>query len=110
MKTITLTIGHNVFDGHAIRLTSAEVIAATVELLVLDGLTAYETRGMWRGMCEDSTRIEVCGLTEQEAARIVAALPALAHALKQEEIACEVREDSMRFVAAFKPAESAATA
>lgn len=107
MKTITLTIGHNVFDGNAMRLTSADVIAATVELLALDGLTAYETRGMWRGMCEDSTRVEVCGLTEHEAARIVDALPALAHALQQEAIACEVREDSTAFVAAYHPASTA---
>lgn len=108
MKTITLTIGHNVNDKPT--HTSAHVVNAAADILALDGLTAYQTRGMWRGMCEDSTRIEVCGLTEQEAARIVDALPALAHALRQEAIACEVREDSTRFVAAFTPAESSATA
>ena len=101
MKTLTLTIGHNV--GNAPTHTSAHVVNAAADLLALDGLTAYETRGMWRGMCEDSTRIEVSGISASEAARIVAALPALAYALHQEAIACEVREDATQFVAAYAP-------
>lgn len=102
MQTVTLTIGHSVagVPTH----TMAHVVTIAADLLALDGLTAYQVRGLWRGVAEDSTRIEVCGLDAAEAARIVDAVPALAHALAQEAIACEVREDATQFVAAWSPA------
>lgn len=104
MKTLTLTIGHNV--GNTPTHTTAHVVNLAADLLALDGLTAYETRGMWRGMCEDSTRIEVSGITADECARILDALPALAYALGQEAIAADVREDTTAFVAAYNPANA----
>ena len=104
MKTLTLTIGHNVGDKPT--HTSAHVVNAAADILALDGLTAYEARGMWRGMFEDSTSIEVSGISEQEAARIMDALPALAYMLKQEAIAADVREDTTQFVAAYNPASA----
>lgn len=103
MQQVTLTIGHNVGNGERVAWAHGDVITLAAEALALEGLTAYEVAGMWHGMREVSTRIEVV-TSESEAARIRDALPALAHRLAQEAIAYEAHSTTTEFVAAWIPA------
>lgn len=84
--TLTLSIGHNVGDGRAIRHTRADVLAAVQDVLTPAGYTAWECSGMWEGAPEHSTRVEIAGLTDAEAERIARAVPALAAALNQDAV------------------------
>lgn len=96
MKDIILTIGHNV-EGepcHSMR----SVCAKASELLGVEAFTAIPCVGMWRGQAEDSTRIELCAVSEAEASRICALVPDLAEALGQAEIMREVRTSHVRFI------------
>ena len=65
MKNVHITIGHNV-NGQPKHDTPA-VCGMVSEVLGLEAFTAFECFGMWRGEAERSTRIEVCGLTDEEA-------------------------------------------
>lgn len=106
MKQMTITIGHNVGDGETVPHTHEHVIATACDILALQGYTAYECAGMWQGEREDSTRLELYGLTDDGAARIEAAIPVLATALSQRAIYIDVRPDTSREVRAYSPAQS----
>lgn len=107
MKTLTLTIGHNVGD---VPTLDTPGICRTFEKAT--GCTAYTAipcLGMWQGQAEESTRLEVADLAEDQAARLMDRVPALAAALAQECIMAEVRECAAVFVAAeAETAENAA--
>lgn len=90
MKTLTLTIGHNIGTSGAIAWRHADVLAAVRDILAPEGYTAYETSGMWQGVAESSTRVELAGLDQAEAERMAAAVPVLARALMQDAIYCEL--------------------
>ena len=96
MKNVQITIGHNV-NGQPVHDTPA-VCGMVSDVLGLEAFTAFECFGMWRGEAERSTRIEVCGLTDEEAARVRSMVPALAAELMQEAIMLEVRDDATEFI------------
>ena len=95
---VHLTIGHNVAGVPTLK--REQVAAAVASVCKLEACTIIPCWGMWRGEFEESTRIEVCGIDEQEAARIRACVPALAAELNQEAIMCEVRAGAVEFIAA----------
>lgn len=97
MKKITLTIGHNV--GPVEALNTATICAAVTSTLGIDGFTAIPCVGMWKGMGENSTRIEIV-TDDADAARINELVPTLAWQLNQEAIMCEVSDSEIEFVAA----------
>lgn len=106
MKCVTLTIGHNV--GSVPFLTSAHIVKRAADLLAVSGLTAYECKGYYMGQAEASTRIELDMLEDNEAARIVAAVPTLAADLMQECILVSVVESSANYVGACSITAAAA--
>lgn len=99
MQTLTLTIGHNVGSAHVWDFEQVATIAA--DLLALEGMTAWPTLGIWQGVREESTRVEVYAEPD-EVSRILAAVPALALALRQECIAATV-DGAPHFIAAATP-------
>jgi hypothetical protein len=85
-QKIQLTIGHNV-QGVPTWQTS-DVARAAAGVLEVDGMTAVPCYGLWRGEAEESTRIEI--VTEPARVEsIVARVPALCRALRQDAIMCE---------------------
>ena len=94
--TMELTIGHNVAGAPV--FSTDETIDLASEYLELEAFTAFECVGFWHGMRETSTRIELCGLTDDDVARITAAIPTLAAAMGQECIMCETRPDRVQFI------------
>lgn len=105
MKTLTVTIGHNV-RGEREHMAAA-VLDAFEARTGCQAYTAIECAGAWMGVREASTRIEVCALEDARAEWIAAQLPALAADLGQESIMYEVRECAAMFA---EPAAAAATA
>lgn len=97
MRTVTLTIGHNVHGVPTYK--SLEVIETVATYYKLEGLTAYEVTGLWCGEYETSTRLEVAGLSEEAAADMVNKLPALCTLLKQDAIMYQLT-DSAQFAEA----------
>ena len=97
MMQVSLTIGHNV--GNEQRLDTPAVCQAVTSLLGVEAFTAIPCYGMWRGMAESSTRVEIV-CDEQTAVSIEQEVPFLAHMLGQEAIMCEVRASHASFVAA----------
>lgn len=91
-----LTIGHNV-KGTPM-FTTPEICEYVTEYLGIEAFTAIECAGMWQGQAEKSTRIEICGLVEAEAAAIRSNVPTLAQALAQDSIMFEARADRVEFV------------
>lgn len=95
-STVTLTIGHNV--AGVPMFNTSEICDYAADYLGVNAFTAFECFGMWNGETEKSTRIEISALTENEAETIRANVPALALALGQTCIMCEVRPDRVEFV------------
>jgi len=89
MKKITLTIGHNI--GNVEALDTRSIYQAATQTLNVLGFTAFDCLGMWQGMPETSTRIEIV-CEDNEAGAIIASVPALTEALNQEAIMCEVAD------------------
>lgn len=108
MKSIILTIGHNVEGART--WTPGEVRRAFERATNVSGYTAIPCRGMWQGAGEDSTRFEVHGLSDESAARIMDALPDLAEALRQQCIMAEVRECAVTWIEPAAVAGAALTA
>ena len=96
MQAIYLTIGHNVNNEHTHE--TEEVIEAVCKTLQLEAFTAIPCFGRWDGKNEKSTRIEICNLNKQEAARIKSLIPDLADALKQQEIMFEQKTQAVEFI------------
>lgn len=96
MQDLIITIGHNV-NGRP-TWSEADVLERAADVLALEAFTAYPCAGMWRGEREESTRLEILALDNAEAERIVEAVPCLARALEQAEIALEARPSRVRFV------------
>lgn len=99
MKKVILTIGHNV--GNVDALDDVAICAAVTTTLGVDGFTAYPCLGMWKGMPEMSTRIEV---VTDDPDSVTIHVPKLAWSLNQEAIMCEVVEVNVTFPAAVIPA------
>jgi hypothetical protein len=93
--TITLTIGHNV--GNTPTYTTEEVAAAATLYLGTKGATVIEAKGLWCGMPEASTRIEVVrdNLTYEDIRKRV---QRLSRVLRQEAIMTEVVRTSVEFL------------
>lgn len=96
MKTIELTIGHNVNGRPA--LTSQCITQTVASILNLDAFTIIPCYGLWRGEAEESSRIEICGLTDELAETIAARIPKLSATLNQESIMLTVREQTISFI------------
>lgn len=94
--SITLTIGHNINDRPT--FTTSEICDFVTDYLNVEAFTAFECAGMWRGMREDSTRIEISALSLDQAEEIRANVPVLAQALNQQAIMCEIRPDRVEFI------------
>ena len=86
MQKITLTIGHKI--GLVDVLDTATICAAVTASLAVEAFTAIPCVGMWKGVPEDSTRIEIV-VDESDADAIVKRVPYLAWQLNQEAIMCE---------------------
>lgn len=97
--SIHLTIGHNVKGVPTFK--TREICEFASEYLGIEAFTAMECAGMWQGERENSTRIEICALSESEADSIRANVPILAQALAQDSIMCETRPDHVEFVEAL---------
>ena len=96
LKDVALTIGHNV--GNVPTWSTESVCATAAAVLGVYGLTAYTVRGIWRCTCEESTRLEICGI--DNAAELLQRVEALATALQQECIMCTVTDSQTQFVSA----------
>lgn len=97
MFKVTLTIGHKV--GSVEVLDTPTVCAVITELMPVDGYTAIPCFGMWKGVPENSTRIEFV-VDEHESTAIVVRVPELAARLNQEAIMCEVAPAEVTFESA----------
>lgn len=95
-NTITLTVGHNVADVPM--FDTSEICEYVTEYLHVEAFTAMECFGMWCGERENSTKIEICALEENEAQAIRARVPLLAQVLGQQAIVCEIRPDRVEFI------------
>lgn len=101
MKQVTLTIGHNV--GSVEVFDTPSICQTITEFLHIDAFTALPCIGMWKGMPEHSTRIEI--VTDESSARtILGKIPSLAAKLNQEAIMCESHDANVSFPAAIIPA------
>lgn len=96
MKNIYLTIGHNV--GNTPKYTTPYICERVAKYLELEAFTAIPCFGMWQGSAEQSTRIEINALTEDQAAQIESLIPQLAKALKQNAIMFEIQESKTAFI------------
>ena len=95
-NTITLVIGHNV--AGVPMLKTSEICEYVTDYLRVEAFTATECFGMWNGERENSTKIEICALGENEARSIRARVPLLAQVLHQDAIMCEIRPDRVEFI------------
>ena len=95
-KSITLVIGHNV--GADPMFKTSEICDYAADYLGVEAFTASQCFGMWQGEREESTRIEICALSDDEAETIRARVPILARALAQDAIMFETRPDRVEFV------------
>ena len=95
-KTIVLTVGHNV--GNNPMFKTSEICDYAADYLGVEAFTASQCFGMWQGEREDSTRIEMCALSDDEAEAIRARVPLLAQVLGQQAIMCEIRPDHVEFI------------
>ena len=95
-KSITLVIGHNV--GADPMFKTSEICDYAADYLGVEAFTASQCFGMWRGEREESTRIEICALSDDEAETIRARVPLLAQVLGQQAIMCELRPDHVEFI------------
>lgn len=93
LANIQLTIGHNV--GSVRKWTTADICAAFEMVTGVEAYTAVPCYGMWRGMAEESTRLEV---VTEEPEKIANAVPALADLLEQEAIMLTVVNSTTNFV------------
>ena len=96
MYEIQLTIGHNV--GVVETLTIDGICDAVTTTLGVEGFTAVPCRGMWRGMAEKSTRVEIIVDDHNDVTTICNAVPNLAAQLKQEAIMVDVRKSTTMFI------------
>lgn len=87
MHKVTLTVGHKV--GSVELLTMANICAAAAATLAIDGFTAIPCVGMWRGVPESSTRIEIVVDDDLSAERVISRVPELAAQLNQEAVMVE---------------------
>lgn len=85
---LTIYVGHNV-EGKP-RHDSDKITKAVREQLKVDGFTAFEAWGDWRGEKERSTVIKICAIEENRLAEIQERqIPALCYYLNQESILIE---------------------
>lgn len=98
MQDMTITVGHNVrgIPTH----DEASILEALRWTLDPEGFTAYPVQGLWHGEREDSTRIEISALEDDEAARLMLELPAFCALLEQEAVAVDLRPSTLQFIAA----------
>ena len=98
MQKVTLTIGHKI--GLVEALDTAAICAAVTASLAIEAFTAIPCVGIWKGIPENSTRIEIV-TDESTADEIVKRVPYLAWQLNQEAIMCESCPANVTFPAAM---------
>lgn len=96
MASVHLTIGHNV--AGVPMFETSEICEYATDYLGIEAFTAIECAGMWQGQREESTRIEICALSDDEAQMIRSRVPLLAQVLGQQEIMFEIRPDHVEFI------------
>ena len=79
-------------------LSTSEICDHATDYLEVSAFTAYECFGMWNGEREDSTKIEICALEENEAEAIRERVALLAQVLHQDAILFELRPDQIEFI------------
>jgi len=101
MQRIHLTIGHKI--GSVDALDTATVCDSVTTTLGVRAFTAIPCYGMWEGVPESSTRIEIV-TTDDDADRIVSLVSKLAWQLNQDAIMVERMNADARFIASTIPA------
>ena len=104
MQKVTLTIGHKI--GLVEALDTATICATITASLAIEAFTAIPCIGMWKGVPENSTRIEIV-TDERTAGEIVERVPYLAWQLNQEAIMCESCPANVTFPTAIVAAAAA---
>lgn len=98
MYKVVLTIGHKI--GPVELLDTPTICATITESLKVDAFTALPCVGMWKGVPENSTRIEI--VTDEQAANaIVGRVPELCRQLNQEAIMVEAYPANVSFPTAI---------
>lgn len=100
----SLTIGHKV--GSVETWDTATICAKATSLMPIDGFTAIPCVGMWCGVPENSTRLEMV-TDESTAAAIIELVPKLAYELGQEAIMAESGPADVDFIESTIPAKIA---
>lgn len=99
MQKVILTIGHKV--GSVDVLDDATICQCVTSTMHVDAFTAIPCMGMWRGVPESSTRVEI---VTDDPDSVTVHVPHLAWALNQEAIMCEVQEVNVTFPTPTIPA------
>lgn len=96
MANVYLTIGHNV--GNTPTHTTQDIAQAVHEVLGIEAFTAIPCVGMWQGMAEQSTRVEVCAVSDDIVQAVNANIARLASVLSQETIMVQTDNAPVSFV------------
>lgn len=96
MANVYLTIGHNV--GNTPTHTTTTIAQAVHDVLGIEAFTAIPCIGMWQGMAEQSTRVEVCAVSAEMVEAVRANIARLASALSQEAIMIQTDDAPVSFV------------
>lgn len=91
---LTLYIGHNV-DGRPAYKTD-DICVAVSRILNVEGLTAYEANGIWKGESERTTVCIICGL-DLPIKEIRHRISKLTRELQQEAIMYRIEESRVLF-------------
>lgn len=92
MQKVILTIGHKVGDVDT--LDDATICNAVTTTMGVEAFTAMPCMGMWRGVPEMSTRVEI---VTDDPDSVTIHVPHLAFSLNQEAIMCEVQTVNVTF-------------
>lgn len=99
MEKVVLTIGHKI--GSVDALDDATICNCVTTTLKVDAFTAIPCMGMWKGVPESSTRIEI---VTDDPSSVTMYVPHLAWQLDQEAIMCEIQPVNVSFPTAIIPA------
>ena len=92
---VQLYIGHNINDTPA--LSQEEIMRACAEFTT--GATAIPARGMWHGVAENTTIVEICAVSGEFVEKLRAEwIPFLCVALQQDAIMLRVSVSNCEFI------------
>ena len=92
MFQVTLTIGHNI--NNVPKLDTQTICKQVTNVLQIQAYTAIPCFGMWEGIAEQSTRIEIVTDDHDIVTGIVSRVPALCAVLMQDAIMVSVNTDA----------------